>query len=280
MNKLSYKFFNKSKNTNHYNKMYKKKLYEPNVKRLEIIKKLLKIYKPKKIIDAGCGTGMPLIKIKKMGFNITGYDKSDNMIKEAKKNLKIFRFPENIICAGDFENPKHIKNNSVDCILGMGTFYYSKKFNYTLRNQVKKLKKNGRLIFSLRNSLFDSSTFNDYSVNFFSKLYNIDKFNSSIKKNFLNIFKSFNKNKNFKKNIDDYKVYSLSHNPLTIEKQVLNKLGLKLNGIYFYHYHVLPPIFENFDNFEFKKKSYRIEKPEDWKGYFLASAFVVDCQKT
>ena len=67
MNKLSYKFFNKSKNTNHYNKMYKKKLYEPNVKRLEIIKKLLKIYKPKKIIDAGCGTGMPLIKIKKMG---------------------------------------------------------------------------------------------------------------------------------------------------------------------------------------------------------------------
>ena len=40
----------------------------------------------------------------------------------------------------DFENPKKVKNNSVDCILGMGAYYYAKNVNKTLLNQ-KKLKK-------------------------------------------------------------------------------------------------------------------------------------------
>ena len=39
--------------------------YPANVKRLEIFISLLKKHKPKKIIDAGCGAGMPLIQIKK-----------------------------------------------------------------------------------------------------------------------------------------------------------------------------------------------------------------------
>ena len=34
----------------------------------------------KKIIDAGCGAGMPLIDIKKKGFNIIGYDKAKNIL--------------------------------------------------------------------------------------------------------------------------------------------------------------------------------------------------------
>jgi len=32
------------------------------------------------------------------------------------------------------------KNNSVDCILGMGAFYYAKNVNKTLLNQKKKIK--------------------------------------------------------------------------------------------------------------------------------------------
>ena len=92
MKTLSYKFFNSKNNTKYYSTMYKeinfKESYPANVKRLEIFLSLIKKYKPKKIIDAGCGTGMPLIKIKKMGFNISGYDKAENMVKESKINLK------------------------------------------------------------------------------------------------------------------------------------------------------------------------------------------------
>ena len=46
---------------------------------------LLKKHNPKKIVDAGCGAGMPLINIKKKGYNIVGYDKAKMMVLEEKK---------------------------------------------------------------------------------------------------------------------------------------------------------------------------------------------------
>ena len=175
----SYKFFDTKEISSDYTRMYKKinfkETYPANIKRFEIFKSLLKRYRPKTIVDAGCGAGMPLILIKKMGFNIIGYDKSKNMVEEAKTNLIKHKLSKNLINVDDFENAKHIKNNSVDCILGMGAFLYSKKFNETLKNQRKKLKKNGRLIFSLRNQLFDIATLNDYSIKFYSNLYEVNK---------------------------------------------------------------------------------------------------------
>ena len=284
MKTLVYKFSNLKKSVKQHSKMYKKinfkESYPANIKRLEIFLSLIKKYKPKKIIDAGCGSGMPLINIKKKGFNITGYDKAYNMVKLAKNNLKSNNLKESLIEIGDFENPKHVKNNSVDCILGMGTFYYSKKFTKTLKNQRKKLKKNGHLIFSLRNKLFDISTLNDYSIKFYSYLYGINKFKPKIQKNFLKLFKGYTNRKKFSlKNMDDHNVFSKTHNPITIEKEVLAKVGLKLNGIYFYHFHAMPPVFENFDKVSFRKQSYRIENPNDWRGFFIASGFIVDCKK-
>ena len=281
---LSHKFFNSKKETSYYSQLYKKinfeESYPADVKRLEIFKSLIKKHKPKTIVDAGCGAGMPLIQIKKMGFNITGYDKAKNMVKEAKANLIKYKLPEKLIDIGNFENPKHIKDNSIDCILGMGTFYYSKNFIQTLKNQRKKLKKNGRLIFSLRNQLFDIATLNNYSIKFFSNLYEINKTKNTLKKKYLRLFQGYSDRKKFKlKNIDDSQVYSKTYNPLTIENLILSKVGLKCNGIYFYHFHALPPIFENIDKINFRKQSFKIEKPNDWRGFFIASGFVVDCQK-
>ena len=106
-------FFNKEYSVDQYSELYKGTRldlrYPANVKRLEIIISLLKKYKPKKIIDAGCGAGMPLIEIKKKGYNIVGYDKAKNMINEAKENLKKYGFSEDLVFYDDFENPKKNK---------------------------------------------------------------------------------------------------------------------------------------------------------------------------
>jgi SAM-dependent methyltransferase len=279
----AFKFFNKEYSVDEYTKQYKKvKLdlrYPANVKRLEIFINLLKKYKPKKIIDAGCGAGMPLVEIKKKGFNVQGYDKAKNMVLEAKENLKKNKFSSSLIFHDDFENPKKINNNSIDCILGMGAFFYSKNFNKTILNQKSKLKKNGRLIFSLRNKLFDISTLNDYTKNFLDEIYEIKNLKKEWRKKYKDLTKSFTTRKKYKiKNIDDEKVYSLAHNPLTITNELL-KLGLKCEGIYFYHFHSLPPVFENFDQLYYRKISWKMENPTDWRGFLLASGFVVDCRK-
>ncbi len=280
----AFSFFNSEYSIDEYTELYKKtrldKRYPANVKRLEIFLNLLKKYKPKKIVDAGCGAGMPLIKIKQKGFNIIGYDKAPNMVEQAKANLRKNNFSSNLVFFDDFENPKLIKKNSVDCILGMGAFYYAKNVNKTLLNQKKKLKKNGRLIFSLRNRLFDITTLNNYTKKFLDEIYEVKKLKKEWKNKYKNLTKNFSDRKKFKfKNIDEEGVYNhIPHNPLTITDEMA-KLGLSVEGIYFYHFHPFPPVFENFDQLYFRKISWKMENPTDWRGFFLASAFVVDCKK-
>ena len=281
MKKNSYKHFNNF--AKYYTKLYNEKnfsnFYPANNIRFKIVSKLLSIYSPKKIVDAGCGAGLPLIDLKKKGFNIIGYDKSKEMVKEAKKNLKKNKLSENLIFLDDFEKTKKIKKKSVDCIIGLGAFYYSRNFIKTMKNQISQLKNNGRIIFSLRNELFDLSTFNNYSKNFFSKLYNINSKNKNYNK-FTKLFKGYkNISQNFQKNIDQKKVYSSRHNPLNISNYLKDKLNLNVNNIYFYHYHCLPPFFEKENKINFRKESFKIENPNSWKGYFLASAFILDCKK-
>ena len=92
--------------------------------------------------------------------------------------------------------------------------------------------------------------------------------------------KNFSNRKKYKfKNIDEQGVVNHKpHNPLTINNEMKN-LGFKVEGIYFYHYHPLPPVFESFDKIYFRKLSWKIENPNDWRGHFLASAMVIDCKK-
>ena len=280
----AFQYFNKDYSVKEYSEMYKKLRldirYPANVKREQIFVQLLKKHKPKKIVDAGCGTGMPLIDIKKKGFNIIGYDKAKNMVLEAKENLKNNKLSPDLVFNDDFENPKKIKNNSVDCILGMGAFYYSKNVNKTLLNQKKKLKKNGRLIFSLRNRLFDLVTLNNYTKKFLNEIYEVKFLKKSWKIKYNNLTKNFSDRKKFKfKNIDEEGVYNhIPHNPLTITDE-MSKLGLEVEGIYFYHFHALPPEFQNYDEHYYNRISWKIENPLDWRGFFLASTFVIDCKK-
>tara|TARA_B100000886_G_scaffold240683_1_gene168814 strand:+ start:3665 stop:4528 length:864 start_codon:yes stop_codon:yes gene_type:complete len=280
----AFKFFNKDYEVETYTKEYKKlrldTRYPSDFKREQIFVKILEKHKPKKIVDAGCGSGMPLIDIKKRGFNIIGYDKAKNMVLEAKENLKKNSLSPNLVFHDDFENPKKIKNNSVDCILGMGAFYYAKNVNQTLLNQKKKLKKNGRLIFSLRNRLFDVATLNNYTKIFLDQIYEVKKLKKQWKKRYKNLTKNFSDRKKFNfKNIDEKGVYNhIPHNPLTINQEMA-KLGLSVEGIYFYHFHAFPPEFENYDAHYFRKVSWNMENPLDWRGFFLASAFIIDCKK-
>ena len=281
----AFKYFNKKSPVREYSETYKKLRfnirYSQNVKREEIFVNLVKKYKPKKIVDAGCGAGMPLIQIKKKGFNIIGYDKAKNMVLEARENLKKNKFSTDLVFIDDFENPKKIKNNSVDCILGMGAFYYAKNVNKTLLNQKKKLKKNGRIIFSLRNRLFDIITLNNYTKKFLDEIYETKKLKKEWKNKYKNLTNNYTDRNKIKleKNIDEAGVHNhIPHNPLTITDEMAS-LGLSVEGIYFYHYHAFPPMFETLDKNYFRKISWKIENPLDWRGFFLASTFVVDCKK-
>ena len=69
-------------------------------------------------------------------------------------------------------------------------------------------------------------------------------------------------------------VLSRTHNPLLV-KQQLEREGLVDVELLFYHYHCLPPMFEAMLPEFFRTQSLSMEDPRDWRGYFMASAFVV-----
>lgn len=279
----AFEHFNNKSAIDSYTRMYGspdfKNGYPANKQRLAIIMTLLDKIKPKNISDAGCGAGMPIIEMLKMGYDVTGYDKSQNMIERAKTNLINNGFDPDKVCIGNFEDPDHIKDQSFDCITGMGAFYYSRDILKTLLNQKKKLRKGGHLIFSLRNKLFDLVTLNEYTQEFLGELFGIDKYDEKIQKIFFDQFSNINKVKKKFKNLDESGVFSTVHNPLTVNDELLEPLGLLFRKTYFFHFHSLPPIFEHIIPEQFRLDSWKMENPTDWKGNFLSSGFIVHCIK-
>jgi len=64
---------------------FNKKEFE---KKINFIVKLLKENKIKTVLDLGCGNGLYLFPLKKLGFSIEGLDLSKKMLNEARKKSK------------------------------------------------------------------------------------------------------------------------------------------------------------------------------------------------
>jgi hypothetical protein len=165
----------------------------------------------------------------------------------------------------------------------LGSLYYSRNFNNTIRQIADLLPKGGNFIFSLRNELFSLFSLNAYTSDFFLKnLIPGASLSAGLRARlgtFLDErFKPSGAAKMFL-TIDDQNVYSLYHNPLTIAREVLAPNGFALKGIYYYHFHSMPPEFEHSDTEEFRKLSCELENPSDWRGMFMSSSFVVHAVK-
>jgi len=276
----AYNFFNEAESISEYNDIYNSldfsNEYPANKKRLEIFLQIIEKISPNKILDVGCGNGMPLLAILKKGYDAMGFDKALNMVKEAKKNLSENGFNEDKVFTGDFEN-FHISEN-FDCILGMGAFYYSSDPLKTIKSVSDKLPQDGNIIFSLRNKLFDLISLNSYTSKFLKDLYYSKEespFQDKLNEHYAKIFDDEIKINS----IDSKKVLSSVHNPLTVKDDLLLPSGLELQGIYFYHFHAYPPKYEKISPQFFREKSWSMENPLDWKGNFLASAFIVHAKK-
>lgn len=71
-------------------------------------------------------------------------------------------------------------------------------------------------------------------------------------------------------------ILSQFHNPLEIGK-LFTAAGLREVGRYFYHFHAVPPLYEERYPRLFRELSLALElEPTDWRGHFMASAFVVE----
>ena len=280
----SYEYFGQRADT--YGRDYEEKPYDKypaNKYRLNIVKNLMTQLKPDNILDVGCGTGEPLIAIKKMGLDIEGFDISESMLHKAHENLELNQLGTELILKNDMENLVGYAKESYDCLLALGVVYYAQNFNKTMQSLMTLLRPGGNFIFSLRNSLFALYSANEYTVDFVRETLIPDQELSSGVSNVLSdvLAKSYTyplKTKQFD-TVDTANVHSIMHNPLTIEESILECFGLELQNIFYYHYHALPPVMEHLLRKEFQELSHCLEGTNNWRSKFIASSFVVHAKK-
>ena len=69
-------------------------------------------------------------------------------------------------------------------------------------------------------------------------------------------------------------VTSRTHNPFAM-RAVFERLGFRDVRLQFYHFHCLPPMYERDLPTLFRRASVEMEEPSDWRGHFMASAFLL-----
>ena len=116
-----------------------------------------------KILDAGCGSGLVGIELKKKSFtNIYGVDFSKSMLNLIPNN--IYQTVELI----DLNEPLKYNDNDFDVIICVGTFTYGHVKARALNEFIRVTNKNGYICFTINEGIYTEYKF-DKKINELSK---------------------------------------------------------------------------------------------------------------
>lgn len=257
---------------------YTKKYYTettPNSIRLNLILKRFKELKCKTVVDAGCGSGFPVLTFLKNGFNARGFDFSPEMVNVSKDALKKEGYDEKFICYADLEKKVPFNTMKFDGMMMHGPLMHCTDEKQLLTNAGKMLNPDGVILCEARNELMSAFSMNEYSARFYKDLIKFDTLPSYVKEDVGEFYKKLT---GF--NISAPWVapfVTRFHNPFTIHK-LFEKCGFKFIRFHFAHFHALPPVFEKKYPVLFRERSLGIEDPDDWRGYLMASTFLVEAK--
>jgi len=260
----------------------------------ELLRSILKESKVKTILDAGCGPASFLRDVIKENWRLYGFDLTPEMVVEGQRVLanngidpgQIWQ--GSIIEKSSFTKPEG-ETPVFDAVVCGGVLphipeEHDKTVIYNLRDSVRP---GGLVALEARNQLFAMFTLNRYSYDLFIKELikpeiikkglkvngkKIDMVVDQMKERFRMDIPSIRKGKSGEPGYDE--VLSRTHNPFVL-KQQFEEAGLQNIKIMFYHYHCIPPMFAGLLGDEFIPQSVSMENPNDWRGYFMASAFYI-----
>ena len=109
-----------------------------------------------KILDAGCGTGLVGIELKKYGYsNIDGVDFSQDMLNLIPKN--IYKKIEKV----DLNKPLKFSNNMYDVVTCVGTFTYGHVKSHALDELIRITKNKGIICFTINEGIYEKYGFDN-----------------------------------------------------------------------------------------------------------------------
>ena len=109
-----------------------------------------------KILDAGCGTGLVGIELKKCGYsNIDGVDFSQNMLDLIPQG--IYKKIEKV----DLNKPLKFKTNMYDVVMCVGTFTYGHVKPQALDELIRITKNGGLICFTINEGIYEEYSFDN-----------------------------------------------------------------------------------------------------------------------
>ncbi len=259
--------------------------YPGNQKRLKIILDIARRCDPRNALFIGCGPCVPMVKtIQNIGCAAWGIDFSAKMIERGKQILTENGCDPETITVGDIEQAQTLPEGEFDFATASGVFMHLEDEKVALENINRKLSIGATAALEFRNSLLSMFSFNSYSYDFFTnRLFEGIDFDPDLKlqlDKFLRSKFSLSAGQEYKPGFSEESdgIVRKFHNPLTINK-LFEKFGFSLENNYFYHFHVVPSDFYTEDKEACDKLSLLSEDPLDWRGHFMASAFVSQVTK-
>jgi 2-polyprenyl-3-methyl-5-hydroxy-6-metoxy-1,4-benzoquinol methylase len=122
----------------------------------DFIEKEIGNNKQYRILDIGCGTGRHSIELTKRGYQVTGIDLSESLLKRAKEKASEQKLKIDFL-KHDARNLPFFSEFDLAIMICEGAFplMETDEMNYQiLQNAAKSLKNNGKLIFTTLNGLF------------------------------------------------------------------------------------------------------------------------------
>jgi 2-polyprenyl-3-methyl-5-hydroxy-6-metoxy-1,4-benzoquinol methylase len=276
--------------SSYYEEYYGENAAYPPVHR-ELIRRELLERGVKTLLDAGCGPASFLRDIAEDGMELYGFDLTPEMITECRRVMCKRGFPAQNFWEGSVTNPADYKKGlrSYDAAVCVGVLPHipAPADEVVFGNLRSAVRTGGTVMVEARNQLFALFTMNRYShdlivnemvrpadaVNsFVSGTESLDGIIEEMKKFYRMDLPPVRKGKGKEPGYDE--VLSRTHNPIVV-KDRFAAAGFANVKVLFYHYHALPPMFQKSAPEFFRAQSLAMENPNDWRGYFMASAFIL-----
>lgn len=260
--------------------------YPSNTYRLNLVKGMLAgPSETGAVLEAGCGDAPVVCELRNSGYDCVGFDFSEEMIRIGKDKLEKFGDNPEVIKIGDIFNIPY-EDNSFNTVLCLGVLPVLPDHDKIFKEFQRVLKPNGSVVFQVSNELFSLFTFNKHSISFLEDLFKYMEIPEKVIQNtslqiaeWLNVEDvKLTKKSMSVAEVDRTIIDVEKYNPLNLPEKLKSR-NMILEDIQYYHFHPLPPRFEN----EYPELfSDHVQKFEglnsNWRAAFVCNTMVVSAR--
>lgn len=262
----------------------------------EIVRDELRRAGARTVLDAGCGPASILRVLAEDGFDAFGFDLTPEMVDEARRVLASRGVPAARLWQGSVLQPDSFRapdgGERFDAVLCLGVLPHIRAEDdaRVATNLVAAAAPGGVVMAEARNQFFGLFTQNRFTYEFLADdLIRAGELQAKdggavvadalaeLRGHFRMDLPPVRTGTQGEPGYDE--VLSRTHNPLLL-KQRFEAAGLSEVRLLFYHYHCLPPMLAHHAPDLFRRESLAMEDPEDWRGLFMASAFILVGRRT